>query len=85
MARFPDSSLLEVPLSLLLWPLLLPLFTEVPGRVILRTSPPRSSEKFGLLLIEAVMFADGPLVVLIRRDVRVRKGRCALHALLVHP
>jgi len=34
MARFPDSSLLEVPLSLLLWPLLLPLFTEVPGETV---------------------------------------------------
>jgi hypothetical protein len=37
------------------------------------------------LLTVAIMFADGPLVVLIRRNVRVRKFRSALHALLVHP
>jgi hypothetical protein len=30
-------------------------------------------KKFGFLLSVAVMFADGPLVVLIRRDVRVRE------------
>ena len=43
------------------------------------------SRKFGHLLTIAVMFADGPLVLLVRHDVRVRKGRRALHGILVHP
>jgi hypothetical protein len=55
------------------------------SRRLLGTSPRRSSEKFELLLTVAVMFADDPLVVLIRHDVRVRKLRRAPHDPLVHP
>src|SRR5215211_867477 len=44
-----------------------------------------NSANFGLLLTVAVMFADGSLVRLVGPDMRVRKGRRALHSLLVHP
>jgi hypothetical protein len=58
------------------------------------TSALRSSRKFayiiaiwklGLILAVAVMFADGPLVLLVRYHMGVREVRRALHALLVHP
>jgi hypothetical protein len=43
----------------------MPLFTEVRGRVILRSSQARSSTKFGVMLTVAVMLVDGPLVLLV--------------------
>jgi hypothetical protein len=38
-----------------------------------------------LILTVAVMFADGPLVLLVRHHVGVREVRRALHGFLVHP
>ena len=43
-----------------------------------------NSKKFRLLLTVAVIFANGPLILLLRHDVRVPEGRRALHCLLVH-
>ena len=68
-------------------------FLDSLRKKILQSSHVRSSTKFayiaiwkfGLVLAVAVMFADGPLVLLIRHDVGVREVRRALHALLVHP
>src|SRR5215217_99800 len=55
------------------------------GSSIHRSSGKGNSQKFGLLLHVAVMFADGTLVLLLGPNMRVREARRALHSLLVHP